>query len=111
MCIASTKYDNEGNVYSFKDPKINKYKDLTDLDKLLDKAMESMTLLGSEEDKLKEIYKKLTKQELYPDPNGETGPLHWIGMTFDHAPQSLLSPLYPVFKVKFLLQEQMLWRI
>ena len=86
MCIASTKYDNEGNVYSFKDPKINKYKDLTDLDKLLDNAMESMTLLGSEKDKLKEIYKKLTKKELNPDPNGETGPLHWIGMTFDHAP-------------------------
>jgi hypothetical protein len=86
MCVASTRYDNEGNTYSFKDPKINKYKDITDLTKQLDKAMESMSLLSSEGSKLKEIYKKLSINEFSPDPNGETGPLHWIGRTFDHAP-------------------------
>ena len=86
MCLASTRYDNEGNVYEFKDPKINKYKDVADLEKQLDAAIQKMTLLGSERSKLKEIYKKLSKNEYSPDPNGETGPLHWIGMTFDHAP-------------------------
>ena len=86
MCLASTRYDNEGNVYKFKDPKINKYKDVADLEKQLDAAIQKMTLLGSERSKLKEIYKKLTKNEYSPDPNGETGPLHWIGKTFDHAP-------------------------
>jgi hypothetical protein len=86
MCLASTKYDNEGNVYAFKDPKINKYKDVADLEKQLDVAIQKMTLLGSERSKLKEIYKKLTNNEYSPDPNGETGPLHWIGKTFDHAP-------------------------
>ena len=35
---------------------------------------------------IKKIYSGLTKNEKIPDPNGETGPLHWIGMTFDHAP-------------------------
>jgi hypothetical protein len=39
--------------------------------------------LGEE---IKKIYAGLTKNEKIPDPNGETGPLHWIGMTFDHAP-------------------------
>ena len=84
--FGSTRYDNEGKVYKFKDPKINKYKDIADLDKQLDAAIQKMTLLGSERSKLKEIYKKLTKTEYSPDPNGETGPLHWIGKTFDHAP-------------------------
>ena len=86
MCLASTRYDNDGNVYKFKDPKINKYKDVADLEKQLDAAVQKMTLLGSERSKLKEIYKKLSKNEYSPDPNGETGPLHWIGKTFDHAP-------------------------
>ena len=72
MCLASTRYDNEGNVYAFKDPKINKYKDIADLEKQLDAAIQKMTLLGSERSKLKEIYKKLTKNEYSPDPNGET---------------------------------------
>ena len=37
-------------------------------------------------EEIKKIYSGLTKNEKIPDPNGETGPLHWIGMTFDHAP-------------------------
>jgi hypothetical protein len=87
--IAKQNADSTGDakVVDFKDPKINAYKDINDLNKKLDGAfkslMESDVNLG---DEIKKIYAGLTKNEKIPDPKGETGPLHWIGMTFDHAP-------------------------
>jgi len=81
------KMDSLDKSFTFKDPNINKYKDLNDLGKKLDKALKSIDKqdpgLAYE---LKKIYTGLTKNEKIPDPNEETGPLHWIGMTFDHAP-------------------------
>jgi len=81
------KMDSTEKSFKFKDPNINKYKDINDLGKKLDKALSSI----DEQDpnlayELKKIYQGLTKNEKIPDPNGETEPLHWIGMTFDHAP-------------------------
>jgi hypothetical protein len=74
-------------VIDFKDPKINAYKDINDLNAKLDGAFKSLwekdRNLGEE---IIKIYAGLTKNEKIPDPKGETGPLHWIGMTFDHAP-------------------------
>ena len=75
------------DVIEFKDPKIIAYKNINDLNTKLDGAFETLLEqdlnLGEE---IKKIYAGLTKNEKIPDPNGETGPLHWIGMTFDHAP-------------------------
>ena len=77
----------KGKGLVFKDPKIMAYKDISDLSKKIDGAVKNITdkdpSLGYE---VKKIYQSLTKNEKIPDPNGETGPLHWIGMTFDHAP-------------------------
>jgi hypothetical protein len=87
--IAEQNADSTGEVkvINFKDPKIIAYKDINDLNKKLDGAFQSLMdqdlNLGEE---IKKIYAGLTKNEKIPDPNGETGPLHWIGMTFDHAP-------------------------
>jgi hypothetical protein len=88
--IAKQNADTSGadvKVINFKDPKINAYKDINDLNKKLDGSFKSLMEqdlnLGEE---IKKIYAGLTKNEKIPDPKGETGPLHWIGMTFDHAP-------------------------
>ena len=77
----------KGKGLVFKDPKIIAYKDIVDLGKKIDGAVKG---IASKDPSLayevKKIYQGLTKNEKIPDPNGETGPLHWIGMTFDHAP-------------------------
>ncbi len=77
----------KGKGLVFKDPKILAFKDINDLSKKIDGAVKNISdkdpSLGYE---VKKIYQSLTKNEKIPDPNGETGPLHWIGMTFDHAP-------------------------
>ncbi len=77
----------KGKGLTFKDPKILAFKNIADLGGKIDGAIKNI----SKEDpslayEIKKIYQGLTKNEKIPDPNGETGPLHWIGMTFDHAP-------------------------
>lgn len=75
----------KGKQLVFKDPKIVAFKDIVDLGKKMDGAVSSIKDPGLAYE-IKKIYSGLTKNEKIPDPNGETGPLHWIGMTFDHAP-------------------------
>ena len=75
----------KGKGIVFKDPKIVAFKDIIDLGKKMDGAVSSVKDPGLAYE-IKKIYSGLTKNEKIPDPNGETGPLHWIGMTFDHAP-------------------------
>ena len=75
----------KGKGIVFKDPKIVAYKDIIDLGKKMDGAVSGVKDPGLAYE-IKKIYSGLTKNEKIPDPNGETGPLHWIGMTFDHAP-------------------------
>jgi hypothetical protein len=77
----------QGKGLVFKDPKILAYKDIADLGKKIDGAVKGIAAKDpSLAYEVKKIYQGLTKNEKIPDPNGETGPLHWIGMTFDHAP-------------------------
>ena len=75
----------KGKQIVFKDPKIVAYKDIVDLGKKMDGAVSGIKDPGLAYE-IKKIYSGLTKNEKIKDPNGETGPLHWIGMTFDHAP-------------------------
>ena len=75
----------KGKGIVFKDPKIVAYKDIVDLGKKMDGAVSGVKDPGLAYE-IKKIYSGLTKNEKIKDPNGETGPLHWIGMTFDHAP-------------------------
>lgn len=75
----------KGKGIVFKDPKIVAFKDIIDLGIKMDGAVSSVKDPGLAYE-IKKIYSGLTKNEKIPDPNGETGPLHWIGMTFDHAP-------------------------
>ncbi len=71
----------------WKDPKINKFKDIKDLESQLDKKLKALQDVDADLfSSVKNLYMALTKNEKIPDPNEETGPLHWIGMTFDHAP-------------------------
>lgn len=70
--------------YSFKDPKINKYKDFKDLEGQLGKSIK--TVAPDDQDVLVKIYQSLTKQERVKMEENEEGEVHWIGKTFDHSP-------------------------
>ena len=77
----------KGRGLVFKDPKIVAFKNINDLGKKIDGAIAGITKIDpSLAYEIKQVYKGLTKNEKIPDPKGETAPLHWIGMTFDHAP-------------------------
>ena len=83
---ASTAIDEDGKKYSFKDPKIIKYKDLKDLDKQLKKALDVSDIKQDDRGIIASLYKSLTKNEMQPDPHEEGMMRHWVGGTFDHAP-------------------------
>ena len=70
--------------YSFKDPKINKYKDFKDLKGQLEKSLKSVAV--DDQEALIKIYQSLTKQERVKMEENEEGEVHWIGKTFDHSP-------------------------
>ena len=70
--------------YSFKDPKINKYKDFKDLKGQLEKAMNTVAV--DDQEALIKIYQSLTKLERVKMEENEEGEVHWIGKTFDHSP-------------------------
>ena len=73
-----------GKKYSFKDPKINSFKDFSDIKKQLNKSLKNV----AEDDKedVVKIYASLTKQEFADLHDGEVKNVHWIGRTFDHSP-------------------------
>lgn len=86
ICDASSAYD-DGKPYTFKDPKINKFKNQEDLDDQIQKAIAKMTISKSDVTKIAEIYKKLTLSEMLPNKEkGEGAEMHWMMKTFDHAP-------------------------
>lgn len=81
--------DKKGNVvkFSFTDPKIKKYTDKEDLLKQLTVALNPLMVDGAstpELESIRDIYTGLTKNEMVMEGEKE---LHWIGKTFDHAPQ------------------------
>ncbi len=69
---------------SFKDPKINNFKDFADIKKQLEKAIKTVSL--DDQEALMKIYSSLTKQEIADMHEGEIKDVHWIGRTFDHSP-------------------------
>lgn len=83
---ASTAIDEDSKKYSFKDPKIIKYKDLKDLDMQLKKALDACDIKQDDRGIITSLYKGLTKNEMQPDPHEEGRMRHWVGGTFDHAP-------------------------
>ena len=83
---ASSAIDEDGKKYSFKDPKIIKYKDLKDLDTQLKKALDASDIKQDDRGIITNLYKGLTKNEMQPDPHEEGRMRHWVGGTFDHAP-------------------------
>jgi hypothetical protein len=70
--------------YSFKDPKINKYKDFKDLKGQLEKSLKTVAV--DDQEALIKIYQSLTKLERVKMEENEEGEVHWIGKTFDHSP-------------------------
>jgi len=70
--------------YSFKDPKINKYKDFKDLKSQLEKSLKTVAV--DDQEALIKIYQSLTKLERVKMEENEEGEVHWIGKTFDHSP-------------------------
>lgn len=81
--IAKSSSDAE-HQYSFKDPKINSFKDFSDIKKQLSSSLKDVSL--DDREALIKIYSSLSKQE-YADMNeGEIKHVHWIGRTFDHSP-------------------------
>ena len=83
---ASSVIDEDGKKYSFKDPKIKKFKDFADLDKQLKKALDASDIKQDDKGIIASLYKGLTKNEMQADPHEEGKTRHWIGGTFDHAP-------------------------
>lgn len=83
--IASSVIVEKGmKPYNFKAPEINKYTDMLDLSKQVDKAIESSNVAQDDKEAIKKIYISLTKPErsiVHDVPN-----VHWIGKTFDHTP-------------------------
>lgn len=69
--------------YSFKDPRINKFKDYADLKAQLDKVMTNVA--PDDAEAIKKIYGGLTKQQEVEMEEGEMT-VHWVGKTFDHSP-------------------------
>jgi hypothetical protein len=83
---ASIAIDEDGKKYSFKDPKIKKFKDLVDLQKQMKKALDASNVNKDDEGIISNIYRGLTKNEMQEDPHEEGQERHWVGGTFDHAP-------------------------
>jgi hypothetical protein len=83
---AASNIDEDGKKFSFKDPKIKKFKDIQDLDKQIDKALEASNIKQDDKGVISTIYKGLTKNEMQEDPHEEGKLRHWVGGTFDHAP-------------------------
>jgi hypothetical protein len=81
--VASSSSTDE-KKYSFKDPKINSFKDYKELNGKLDKAMTNVA--PDDAEAIKKIYASLTKQELWDLEEADLKGVHWIGKTFDHSP-------------------------
>jgi hypothetical protein len=81
--IAESSSTKEGK-FSFKDPNVRNFKDISEVSSILDKAMKNVA--PDDKDMLKKIYMSLTKKELDDMHEGEIKDVHWIGRTFDHSP-------------------------
>jgi len=82
--LVASSMPSEGKKFFFKAPSINKFKDFTDLNAQIDKAIEASNVSMDDKEGIKKIYGALTKNE-FSDVHDVKG-VHWIGKTFDHSP-------------------------
>jgi len=83
LLVASSS--NDSVKYSFVDPKIVAFKDLTDLQKKVKDGLKKSKINGDDVQDVEKIYKALTKNEMLEDEH-EPGGVHWLAKTFNHAP-------------------------
>jgi len=81
--IAKSSSDDK-HEFNFKDPKINTFKDFTDIKKQLTTSLKNVS--SDDKEALIKIYSSLSKQEFADMNEGEIKHVHWIGRTFDHSP-------------------------
>ena len=83
--IASSVIVEKGKpAFKFNAPEINKFADMLDLSKQVDKAIESSNVAQDDKEAIKKIYISLTKSER--SNVHDVKDVHWIGKTFDHTP-------------------------
>lgn len=83
--IASSVIVEKGTPpFKFNAPEINKFTDMLDLSKQVDKAIESSKVAQDDKEAIKKIYISLTKSERSTVHDVKN--VHWIGKTFDHSP-------------------------
>jgi hypothetical protein len=80
-----TSSSNDSVKYSFVDPKVVKYKDLTDLQKTIATAFKKCKISPEDYSDVEKIYISLTKNEDWEDEHNPEG-VHWLGKIFNHAP-------------------------
>jgi len=71
--------------YSFTDPKIDKYKDLADLQKQVRDAFKKNSISSDDYNDVEKIYVALTKNKEWEDEHNPGG-VHWLAKTFNHSP-------------------------
>ena len=76
---------NDSVKYSFVDPKVNEYKDLTDLQKKVRDGFKKSKINPDDMQDVEKIYMSLTKNEQWADEHDPAG-VHWLAKTFNHAP-------------------------
>lgn len=81
--IAESASDGDQRFY-FRDPGINTFSNASELHAKIDKAILASKVAPDDREAIKKIYASLSKPEQVDMP--ETGKVHWIGKTFDHAP-------------------------
>jgi gliding motility-associated protein GldM len=80
---SSPKPDN-APAYNFKDPNIIAFKDMKDLKKQVNAAIEKSIVPKDEKEEIADLYMGLTKNQIVTNADKEK--IHWIGKTFDHSP-------------------------
>ena len=83
--IMVTSSSNDSVKYNFNDPKIDKYKDLADLQKQVAEKFKKCKIGPEDYADVEKIYIALTKNKDWEDEHNPGG-VHWLGKTFNHAP-------------------------
>lgn len=71
-------------TYKYKAPQINAFNSPAELDRKIEKSIESANVHADDKSIILEIYRSLSKEE-YSTVHEIEG-VHWLGKTFDHAP-------------------------
>jgi hypothetical protein len=86
LCSILVKSSSNDSVkYNFVDPKIDKYKDLTDVQKQVATAFKKCKISPEDYADVEKIYIALTKNKEWEDEHNPGG-VHWLAKTFNHSP-------------------------